>query len=68
MLEHDHAASRGEMALHGLYVFSRSDKFGNAPAHELFETIRITPSDQQPTRSFADYKIEIPDNADLPDG
>lgn len=68
MLEHDRASGRGEMALRGLYVFSHGDKFGSAPAHELFDKIRITPSGQQPARSFADYKIEIPGDGDLPDG
>jgi CRISPR-associated protein Csd2 len=68
MLEHDRAASRGEMTLRGLYVFTHADKFGTAPAHELFELIRVTPSGQQPPRSYADYKIEIPEQGELPAG
>jgi CRISPR-associated protein Csd2 len=65
MFEHDRASGRGEVALRGLYVFSHADKFGSAPAHELFDRIRVTPV-SQPPRSYADHKIEIPDSADLP--
>lgn len=69
MFEHDRAAGRGEMALRGLYVFSHADKFGSAPAHELFERIRVTRSDEQrPPRGYADYTVEIPEGTELPPG
>lgn len=67
MFEHDRSASRGEVTLRGLYVFSHPDKFGSAPAQALFGRIRIDLVGQQPPRSFSDYKIET-DISDLPEG
>lgn len=67
MFDHDRAASRGEMALRGLYIFSHDNAFGRAPAHQLFERIQVQekPGVLAP-RSFGDYTISISD--DLPDG
>jgi CRISPR-associated protein Csd2 len=67
MFEHDRAASRGEMALRGLYVFSHDNAFGHAPAHQLFEQVRVEakPGVLAP-RSFGDYTVSIGD--DVPDG
>jgi CRISPR-associated protein Csd2 len=58
--EIDRSASRGLMCTRGLYVFEHALPLGNAPAHELFDRIRVTPlgSDASP-RSFADYKAKI---------
>jgi CRISPR-associated protein Csd2 len=58
MFEHDHSASRGEMTLRGLYVFTHADGFGSAPAHTLFDTIRITRASDGPPRSYSDYQVE----------
>jgi CRISPR-associated protein Csd2 len=68
MLEHDRASTRGEMTLRGLYVFTHADKFGSAPAQALFDRIRVTPVGQQPPRSYADYKVDLPGLTELPDG
>jgi CRISPR-associated protein Csd2 len=65
MFEHDRAATRGEMALRGLYVFSHDDPFGRAPAHKLFDRVRVSPVGSIP-RSFSDYTVTIAD--DVPDG
>ncbi|MGN9789146.1 type I CRISPR-associated protein Cas7 [Nonomuraea sp. ZG12] len=67
MFDHDRAASRGEMALRGLYVFSHDDAFGRAPAHQLLERIEVTsnPGVIAP-RSFKDYTVSIAN--DLPEG
>jgi CRISPR-associated protein Csd2 len=67
MFEHDRSASRGEITLRGLYVFSHADRFGSAPAQELFSRITIKATGQPP-RSFADYHIEVPAESDLPEG
>ncbi len=67
MFEHDRAAGRGEVTLRGLYVFSHADAFGSAPAHGLFDRIRITRASDGPPRSFADYRVEVID-CDVPDG
>jgi CRISPR-associated protein Csd2 len=68
MWDFDHSASRGQLALRGLYVFSHEKKLGNAPAHQLFERIRIerNPEVAAP-RSFGDYRVTI-DAAELPVG
>ena len=67
MFEHDRSAARGEVTLRGLHVFTHADKFGSAPAQDLFSRISITSPGEQPPRSFGDYKTEI-DTSDLPAG
>lgn len=64
----DRSASRGMLALRGLYVFSHSNSLGNAPAHRLFERIdvKLNKGVQAP-RSITDYTVAV-DSADLPDG
>jgi len=64
--ELDRSASRGMMALRGLYVFSHEHKLGNAPAHVLFDLIDV-PSAGTAVRSFKEYAVEIKEDA-LPDG
>ena len=61
MFEHDHSAARGEMATQQLIVFKHDDKLGNAPAHKLFDLIKISRAndDDTPARSFNDYKVKI---------
>jgi len=61
MFEHDRSAARGQMATRGLYVFKHDSELGNAPAHKLFELIRIQRNDPAaPPRAFSDYSIESP--------
>ncbi len=58
MFEHDRSAARGEMSVRGLGVFEHETALGNAPAHQLFDLIRV---DQPETpRSFADYHVSGP--------
>ncbi|HAI94243.1 MAG TPA: type I-C CRISPR-associated protein Cas7/Csd2 [Xanthomonadaceae bacterium] len=66
MFEHDRSAARGEMATRGLYVFKHESELGNAPAHALFERIKISRNTEIP-RSFSDYSITV-DETDLPAG
>ncbi len=68
--EIDRSASRGLMALRGLYVFSHDDKLGNAPAHTLFERIRFDDKGNGAVpRSFDHYRDRlVVKEADLPDG
>src|SRR5262249_44392803 len=42
MFEHDRAATRGEMTLRGLYVFTHDDALGRAPADHLRELVTVT--------------------------
>jgi CRISPR-associated protein Csd2 len=81
MFEHDRSAARGEMAVRKLIVFKHDCALGNAPAHMLFERVKVGRNidgkfraindkaldNQPPTRSFEDYKVEI-DTANLPEG
>lgn len=65
----DRSANRGMLALRGLYVFSHSNALGNAPAHSLFERIRVKMNDGvQAPRHFADDYTVIVNDAALPDG
>lgn len=64
----DRSASRGMLALRGLYVFTHSSSLGNAHAHRLFAHInpQLAKGVQVP-RCFTDYDITV-DAAALPDG
>ena len=68
MFEHDRSAARGEMASRKLVVFEHESKLGNAPAHALFERLKITRKDTtRPARAYADYEIAL-EKDDLPAG
>lgn len=70
MFEHDRSAARGEMAARKLIVFEHDSAMGNAPAHVLFDTVKVRHAngmaDAAP-RQFADYCVEI-DRAAVPSG
>lgn len=68
MLEHDRSAARGEMAPRKLIVFKHRDKLGNAPAHKLFEAVKVAGlNGSGPPRSFDDYRERISiDRAAIP--
>jgi len=69
MWDLDHSASRGRMACRGLYVFTHDSKLGKAPAHKLFDLIRVDRRDPQaPPRRFGDYEVSVPAPKDLPEG
>jgi CRISPR-associated protein Csd2 len=70
MWDLDRSASRGLMATRGLYVFEHASALGNAPAHELFDRIRIAPAlEERAARGFSDYQPRININgAGLPAG
>lgn len=70
MFEHDRSAARGEMSARNLIVFKHDCAMGNAPAHKLFELVkveRVAGEAATPARSFSDYKV-IVDSASLPPG
>lgn len=80
LFEHDRSAARGEMATRKLIVFRHASALGNAPAHALFDRVRISRmvegepreidgrlDNLPPARRFADYDIRV--NRDgLPEG
>lgn len=81
MFEHDRSAARGEMATRKLVVFSHDNPLGNAPAHALFDRVRIGRAvdgeiralddrglgNLPPARKFSDYVVSI-DRTELPQG
>lgn len=69
LFEHDRSAARGEMAARKLIVFKHEHPMGNAPAHVLFDKVKVSRVDAQavaPARSYADYRVEI--DPALPEG
>jgi CRISPR-associated protein Csd2 len=81
MFDHDHSAARGEMSSRRLIVFRHENAMGNAPAHSLFDRVRIGRNidgrfrevddkgigNYPVARRYADYTVEI-DRHGLPDG
>lgn len=68
MFEHDRSSSRGGMAAQKLTVFKHTSPLGNAPAHKLFERVKVQ---RKPgviaARSIEDYNFTI-DKENLPQG
>lgn len=80
MFEHDHSAARGEMATRKLVVFRHASVLGNAPAHALFDRVKVARmldgeartidrrlDNLPPARAFNDYTVTI-DREGLPAG
>lgn len=80
MFEHDRSAARGEMATRKVIAFKHSNALGNAPAHALFDRVKIQRQiggdahdidgrldNYPPARKFTDYAITI-DREGLPEG
>ncbi len=72
MFEHDRSATRGEMAVRRLTVFEHASALGSAPAHRLFERVKVELKDGakaegKPPRRFEDYEVAM-DPAPLPSG
>lgn len=68
MWDVDRSASRGMMSPRGLYVFTHQSSLGNAPAHQLFDRVKVVrrPEVEAP-RAFTDYEVQVADG-DLPEG
>ncbi|CAM5329741.1 hypothetical protein FALB51S_01110 [Frigidibacter albus] len=81
MFEHDRSAARGEMTTRKLIAFRHDFALGNAPAHLLFDRVKIGRNvdgefravddrglgNLRPARKFSDYLIDI-DREGLPAG
>ena len=68
MFDHDRSASRGTMAPQSLLVFEHGTPLGNAPAHKLFERVKVSAkSGVTVARSFADYDLTV-NESNLPPG
>lgn len=67
MFEHDRSAARGEMATRGLYVFKHDGELGNAPAHALFDRLKVKQKEEGAvTRSFDGYEVTFDGQAVAP--
>jgi CRISPR-associated protein Csd2 len=75
MFDHDRSATRGTLTPRGLYVFNHADSFGNAPAHQLLDRVRVTTRELHTSRGehdviprrFSDYVVSVDDD-ELPTG
>lgn len=80
MFENDRSAARGNMAVRKLVVFQHASELGNAPAHKLFDAIKVRrkvdgslvdlddAGTLPPARSFdRDYDVSV-DEAAIPEG
>ncbi len=67
MFECDRSAARGLMSIQGLWVFTHECKWGNAPAHKLFNLVELHSQVEIP-RSFDDYEVKLPSKEALPPG
>lgn len=66
MFEHDHSAARGKMAVRELIVFRHDSELGNAPAHKLFEAVKVSKKEGVDIpRAYSDYEIAV---EEIPDG
>lgn len=69
MFEDDHSAARGKMAVRELIIFRHQDRMGCAPAHKLFDLVKISRREPEGgfPRSYSDYVVTV-DEAALPQG
>lgn len=66
LFDFDRSAARGEMAVRGLAVLTHENGKGNAPAHRLFELIKVHKRDGvEAPRSFEHYRIVAPESGVL---
>ncbi|MCK0769624.1 type I-C CRISPR-associated protein Cas7/Csd2 [Chromohalobacter canadensis] len=70
MFEHDRSAARGEMSARKLVIFKHDNPMGNAPAHKLFDSVKVERVDGEadsPARQYSDYHVSV-DSESLPAG
>jgi CRISPR-associated protein Csd2 len=68
MFDHDRSATRGEMKLCGLYVYSHPNPLGVATAASLTGRVQLSRADvEKPPRHHTDYRRALA-NDGLPDG
>ncbi|MCE8021682.1 type I-C CRISPR-associated protein Cas7/Csd2 [Halomonas sp. MCCC 1A11036] len=62
MFEHDRSAARGEMSARKLIVFKHDNPMGNAPAHLLFDSVKVERVEGEadtPARHYSDYRVTV---------
>lgn len=60
MFEHDRSAARGKMAVRDLIIFKHDNELGRAPAHKLFDLVKVQRvDDTKPARAYSDYVVTV---------
>ena len=60
MIEHDHSAARGKMAVRRLIVFKHSRELGDCPSYKLFDAVEVKRKEGvEFARQYSDYEIAI---------
>jgi CRISPR-associated protein Csd2 len=59
MFEFDRSAARGDMALRGLFIFTHAHKYGDVPAHKLYEAIEVNKVSESEPNNYSDYSVNI---------
>jgi hypothetical protein len=61
MFDHNHSAARGKMNARKLIVFKHDSALGNAPAHKLFDLVKVNRMTDvlTPARAFSDYQAHV---------
>ena len=82
MFDDDRSAARGKMALRELIIFKHGSPLGNAPAHKLFERVKVARAGAgagagasagigagagAAPRKYEDYTVSV-DKTNMPDG
>ena len=68
MFEYDRSAARGKMAVRELIVFKHDSELGSAPAHKLFDLVKVQKNEGVDTpHGYSDYTVAV-DESRLPDG
>lgn len=63
MFEHDRSAARGKMVVRELIIFKHDSELGNAPAHKLFDLVKVQRNEGViAPRAYSDYTVIIDDN------
>jgi CRISPR-associated protein Csd2 len=71
MFDHDRSATRGEMSLCGLHIFSHADAYGSQPAKALTSRLTLERTDpEKAPRALTDYQrtwadTPMPDSIEL---
>lgn len=64
MFEHDHSAARGKMAVRELIIFKHDSELGNAPAHKLFELVKVEKKAEViAPRAYGDYVVSVEESS-----
>ncbi len=58
MFEHDRSAARGLMSTRALVVFEHASPLGSAPAHTLFDRVKVTKG-VPVARAYSDYAVTL---------